>query len=59
LSRLEPSRDAVEMEGMIAHTPGHGAVVGCGGRVVRLAFDAKIPANRHRDIHTDRAEHQK
>ncbi len=27
LTGLQPSRDAVEVEGMVAHTPGHGALL--------------------------------
>lgn len=44
LSRLEPSTDAVEMEGMIAHTPGYSALVARGALIVRLTLDAQIPA---------------
>lgn len=39
---LEPSRNAVEVEGVIALTPSDGALFGCGRALVGLAFDAKV-----------------
>ncbi len=42
LARLEPPRDAVEVEGVVAHAPGHGALLARGRGLVRLALDAQI-----------------
>ncbi len=39
LSGLEPPRDAVEVEGMIAHTPSHCALFAGGRRLVGLTLD--------------------
>ena len=42
LTGLEPSRDAVEVEGVIAHAPGHGALLGRGSGLVGLTLDAQV-----------------
>ena len=42
MTRLEPSIDAVEVEGVVAHSPGDGAFLVDGGSLIRLAFDAEI-----------------
>ena len=42
LSGFEPSRNTVEVEGVIAHPPGHGALLTGGGRLVGLTFNAEI-----------------
>ena len=42
LSRLEPARDAVEVEGMVAHTPGHRALIAGGGSLVGLTLYACV-----------------
>jgi len=42
LTGFQPSRDAVEMEGVIADTPGHGALLTGGRCLVGLTFNAKI-----------------
>ena len=40
LTSLEPSGDAVEVEGVVAHTPGDCAFLVAVGDLVRLALDA-------------------
>jgi hypothetical protein len=40
LASLEPSRNAVEVEGVVAHTPGDCAFLVGVGDLVRLALDA-------------------
>ena len=42
LSGLEPPGDAVEVEGVVAHPPGHGALLAGGGGLVGLALDAQV-----------------
>ena len=42
LSRLQPPGDAVEVEGVVAHPPGHGALLAGGGGLVGLALDAQV-----------------
>jgi len=32
----------VEMEGVVADAPGHGALLASGGRLVRLTLDAQV-----------------
>ncbi len=40
LSGLEPSGDAMEVEGVVAHSPGHGTLFTGVGHLVGLALDA-------------------
>ena len=40
LSCLQPSRDTVEVEGVIANAPGNGALFGSGCTLICLTFDA-------------------
>jgi len=42
LAGLQPPGDAVEVEGVVANAPGHGALLAGGGRLVRLALDAQV-----------------
>ena len=42
LPGLEPPGDAVEVEGVVAHPPGHRALLRGGRRLVGLAFDAQV-----------------
>ncbi|OMJ28541.1 hypothetical protein AYI69_g1986 [Smittium culicis] len=42
LARFEPSRYAVEMEGVVAGAPCNSALVGCQRGLVCLAFDAQV-----------------
>lgn len=42
VARLEPARDAMEVEGMVARAPGHGALLVRVGSGIRLALDAQI-----------------
>lgn len=42
LAGLQPSRDAVEMESVIANTPSNGALLAGGGCLVCLALDTEI-----------------
>lgn len=42
LPRLEPPRNAVKVERMVANTPSNSAFFTCGGCLICLAFDAKI-----------------
>jgi len=42
LSSLEPSRNAVEVEGVVANSPGNRALLTCRGCLIGLAFDAEI-----------------
>lgn len=39
---FEPARDAVEVKSVVTDTPGHGALLGGGGRLVGLTLYAKI-----------------
>jgi hypothetical protein len=43
LPRLEPAGDAVEVEGVVADTPGHGALFAGGRGLVGLAFYTWTP----------------
>jgi hypothetical protein len=40
--RLEPPRDTVEMKGVVAHAPGHSAILSATPRLIGLAFDALV-----------------
>lgn len=51
LAGLEPTRDAVEVEGVIADAPSHSALFAGGRCLVGLAFDAEV----HDVISTDGA----
>lgn len=42
LSSFEPAADAVKVKGVIAHAPGHVAFFRSRGRLISLAFNAKI-----------------
>ena len=42
LPGLEPPGDAVEVEGVVAHAPCDGALLGGGGGLVCLALDAQV-----------------
>ena len=42
LPGLEPPGDAVEVEGVVAHPPGHGALLAGGAGLVGLALDAQV-----------------
>lgn len=42
LSCLEPTRNAVKVEGMIANAPGHMTLLRCGRRLVGLTLDAQV-----------------
>ena len=42
LASLQPPGDAVEVEGMVAHPPGHGALLAGGAGLVGLALDAEV-----------------
>jgi hypothetical protein len=42
LTRLQPSRNAVKMERVIANTPSHSTLLTSGRRLIRLTFDAKV-----------------
>lgn len=42
LTSLQPSRDAMEVESVVAHTPSHGALLSHIGHLVSLALDAYI-----------------
>eukprot|EP00416_Gambierdiscus_australes_P039667 CAMPEP_0171094526 /NCGR_PEP_ID=MMETSP0766_2-20121228/41428_1 /TAXON_ID=439317 /ORGANISM="Gambierdiscus australes, Strain CAWD 149" /LENGTH=84 /DNA_ID=CAMNT_0011553183 /DNA_START=83 /DNA_END=333 /DNA_ORIENTATION=+ len=42
LPRLQPARDAMEVEGMVAHTPSDGALFACVRALVCLALDAEV-----------------
>lgn len=42
LARLQPARNAVKMERMIADAPSHGTLLAGGGRLIRLALDAQV-----------------
>ena len=42
LPGLEPPGDAVEVEGVVAHPPGHGALFAGGAGLVGLALDAQV-----------------
>jgi len=42
LSGLQPSRDTMEVEGMIAHTPSNSAFLACCTGLVCLALDTQI-----------------
>lgn len=42
LPGLEPPRDAVEVECVVADAPGHGALLRGGRCLVRLALDAQV-----------------
>ena len=42
LFHLEPSTNAVKVEGVVAHAPRDVALLGGGGRLLRLAFDAQV-----------------
>merc|ERR1712060_733142 len=42
LPGLEPATDAVEVEGVVAHAPGHRALLARRARLVRLALDAEV-----------------
>ena len=42
LSGLQPARDAVEVKGMVAHSPCHGALFTSSRGLVCLAFNACI-----------------
>merc|ERR1712188_67685 len=42
LPGLEPATDAVEVEGVVAHAPGHRALHARRARLVRLALDAEV-----------------
>lgn len=45
-SGLEPARDAVEMESVVAYSPGHGALLTDGGGLVGLALNAYTETER-------------
>ena len=34
--------DAMEVEGVVAHAPGHGALLRCSGSLISLALDAEV-----------------
>jgi hypothetical protein len=42
LARFQPSRNAVKVEGMIAHSPSNRAFLARGRRLVRLTFNTKL-----------------
>ena len=42
LSRFQPSGDAVEVERVVAHSPGHRALFWRSRRLIGLAFDAQV-----------------
>ena len=42
LPGLQPPGDAVEVEGVVAHPPGHGALLAGGAGLVSLALDAQV-----------------
>ena len=42
LPGLQPPGDAVEVEGVVAHPPGHGALLAGGAGLVGLALDAQV-----------------
>jgi len=42
LTGLKPPRDAMEVEGVVAHTPSNGALFISVGHLISLAFDAYI-----------------
>lgn len=42
LTCLQPTRDAMEVEGVVADAPGHSALLAGGRGLVRLALDAQI-----------------
>lgn len=42
LSSLQPTRDAMEMERMVAHTPGYCTFLAGGRCLIRLALDAQV-----------------
>merc|ERR1719356_1146155 len=42
LSGLEPPGDAVEVEGVVTHPPGHGALLAGGARLIGLTLDAQV-----------------
>ena len=42
LASLEPTGDAMEVKGMIAHAPGDVALLGSGGRLAGLTLDAQV-----------------
>jgi len=42
LPRLQPPTDAVEVEGVVAHSPSHSAILRCVGTLVRLTFNAQV-----------------
>ena len=42
LPSLEPPGDAVEVEGVVTHPPGHGALLTGGAALVCLALDAQV-----------------
>ena len=42
VSRSQPTRDAMEVEGVIADAPCHRALLRCGTRLIGLTFDAQV-----------------
>lgn len=42
LTRLQPTWDAMEVEGVVANAPGNGALLAGGRCLIRLAFDAEV-----------------
>lgn len=55
LSGLEPSRDAVKVEGVVTHTPGHGTLLAGGGGLIGLALYTCRTGYIH---HRDRSSHK-
>lgn len=58
-ARAQPARDAVEVEGVIADTPGHCAVARRRRPLIGLALNTQLPANakslgRQKNARTER-----
>lgn len=50
LTRLKPSRDTVEVEGVVADTPGHSTFLTGSGSLVGLTVDAWGPVSQRKMV---------